>query len=275
MAIALVNSSTNSGTTSPLTINAPADCQVGDVLIAWILARGVSSSITDPGDWTLIGSPSKVGSLTFKAYWHVWATGETSYSWTVAGGYYSGGIIAWRGVNQITPINAYNYGSGTSSTTVTVTEVTATALDCMADFRMGGYSTSPRTFSAESLATWGSMAEQYDMGNNRCGNAGAYKAGGTGATGNATATISGTATEWAGALIVLKPDHQDYDESVSLSGTADVGEGSGEISLFPTLDAPATGALTGAGIIATDLSLNLPATAASPGRGDGGFSRVN
>lgn len=210
MAITLINSSTASGTTSPLTINAPANCQAGDVLIAWILARGTNSSISTPNGWNLIGSPVKVGSLMYGLYWHVFVAGETSYSWTVAGGYYSGGIIAWRGVNQTTPIGAYNYGFGTTGTTVTVTAVTTPVPGCMLDFRMGDYASANRTFSNEAFGgSTSGVSEQYDMGNNRCGNAGAYKTqADVGASGDATGAISGSITEWAGGLVALRPATQ-------------------------------------------------------------------
>ena len=55
-----------------------------------------------------------------------------------------------------------------------------------------------------------------------------------------------------------------FSESISLAGTAAVGEGSGGSSLFPALSAPATGALSGAGVIAANRSLSLPATATIP-----------
>lgn len=188
-----------------MTISAPANCQVGDILIAWILARGTSSSITTLSGWNLIGSPAKVGSLTFKLFWHVWGTGETSYSWTMAGGYYSAGIIAWRGVNNTSPIGASNYASGTTGTTVTVTTINAAAPNSMIDFRMGDYYTSNRTFASETLNSV-AMTEQYDMGNNRNGNAGSYKSqAASGATGSGVGTISGSITEWAGGMVSLTP----------------------------------------------------------------------
>jgi hypothetical protein len=55
-----------------------------------------------------------------------------------------------------------------------------------------------------------------------------------------------------------------YSESVSLGGTAGVGEGSGGSSLYPALSVPATAALSSGNIVPADRSLNLPGTAGLP-----------
>ncbi len=64
-----------------------------------------------------------------------------------------------------------------------------------------------------------------------------------------------------------------FSESISLAGTAAVGEGSGGSSIFPTISVPATAALSSTNTVPADRSLTLPGTAAISGAGIVTFPR--
>ena len=207
-AITYGNQASASGTATTLPINAPAGGVNGLTLMVASVSVYYASSqptITNPASWTTIGSDVVAGTyLVRRTAWKLWATGETSYTWTFSNASYdSGGIISFNGVNTARPIDVSNTGSGTSGTTVTVTTITTTEQAEMLVFFAGSYYTSARTFSAESV-TGSSMAEVFDV-NNRAGNSGSYFLwSGVGSTGSATATISGTITSWSGSLVAIR-----------------------------------------------------------------------
>jgi len=100
-----------SESTTTMTIGVPVGTQPGDVLIA---SLGFGSSVATsqpslaaPPGWTLVTrvDTDVVGSLAL--FWHVFAAGETAYSWTAS--IKVGGIAfltAYGGVDTTNPIDA-------------------------------------------------------------------------------------------------------------------------------------------------------------------------
>jgi len=117
---------TNTGTTgTSLTINVPAG-NVGDLLLLAVSAAG-SSTINTPAGWNLVDGGLCNGSVCYLAVFSRIATGtETSVTVTWTGNEASaGGIIRYRGVNTLTPINVSGFSTG-RSTTPTAPSVTTT-----------------------------------------------------------------------------------------------------------------------------------------------------
>ena len=120
---------TNSSKVNRLRINLPAGVITGDVMIAQITIANGNAAITSPGGWTLIRRDTSGNSLSQALYYHVASGNEPS---TFTFNYSprqraSGGIIAYTGVNNNSPIEA-NSGLGSNSTTlITAPSITATS----------------------------------------------------------------------------------------------------------------------------------------------------
>ena len=117
-------SNVSSGSGS-LTLPVPAGTQAGDILIAQVTNRydGSSGLTVSNGTWTLIGARTTGGSgasaVTGAVYWKL-ATGSEppSFTVTLGGGNTSdmaGGLAAYSGVNQTTPVNVSTVTSGSNS----------------------------------------------------------------------------------------------------------------------------------------------------------------
>lgn len=114
-AVTVVSSSTaSSGTASTAAaIAAPAGTAAGDVLIAAITADFSPTMASVPTGWTAIvnglgiNSSSTSGARAF-VYYHVVGTSDpASYTWTLSTAVkWGGGITAYRGVNNTTPLDS-------------------------------------------------------------------------------------------------------------------------------------------------------------------------
>ena len=180
------------------------------VLVAFVFVRGSSApTLTKPdASWTQIGSDISVGSyMKAGCYWKVWHTadGTGPFTWTTASASYGTGVIqAFNGVNYTDPVDDYNSGSASSGTTLTVTSINSGAANRAILGFGGSYYTTGRTYSSESCATAGALSESYDGGTRATAFGARLIWSGSGATGDFTATISGSNSGWIGFLLVLK-----------------------------------------------------------------------
>jgi hypothetical protein len=181
------------------------------VIVAFAFAFGTSQpTITKPNaTWTQIGADVDTGTYCRAAcYYHIWATGETAYTWATSNATYGNVcLMAFNGVDYNTPIGTYNTGKANSGTTLTVNAINANATGTSICGFGGNYRSSAagRTFSSESCATAGALSEKGEgasisyvnvMGSNLIWS-------GSGTTGNFTTTISGTNSGWVGFLVTL------------------------------------------------------------------------
>jgi len=201
--ITVVNSSTTySATATPTaTLATPAGTAAGDVLVASI-AGDLNPTMTPPTGWTAIvnGLSVSTGARLFSYYRVVGATDLASYIWTFSTSVkWGGGITAYRGVNNTTPLDSSVVTAVDTSwtkTSLTVGSITtasngamligAIACDCASPVF-----TAPSGWTERWEAAGGQEAEQAD----------AVQAT-AGATGTATWTFSairGTAA-WRTAL---------------------------------------------------------------------------
>ena len=99
--------------TTAVSINAPAGTTAGDVLVASITGDLNPSMASVPAGWTPIvnglgiNSSASSGSRAF-VYYHVVGTSDpASYAWTLGTAVkWGGGITAYRGVNNTTPLDS-------------------------------------------------------------------------------------------------------------------------------------------------------------------------
>jgi MSHA biogenesis protein MshQ len=125
-----VSSGSNATGSTSLTLNTPAGVLASDVLVAHIVVRGSTTIITPPSGWVLIRRDNTGSSIGVALYYKVAGAAEpTSYTWTFNSSQQaSGGVGAYIGVNNTTPVDAssgqYNSGA-TIDTAPSVTVSTA------------------------------------------------------------------------------------------------------------------------------------------------------
>lgn len=212
MAITVGNSATNYVYSSPpsIQVNAPAGCSDGDILLVFMVTNGASlPSITDPANWTTVGTDRTEDTYYHVRYhvaWKEFQTGETSYTWTLTNAATAEAtIIAFTGVDTTTPINANNGTANVWSANLSVSQITTTVDNCMVILFSGNYMYSGITWSAQQLGG-SNMTEAFDNPNTYNGSAGAYlEKTSAGATGAGTATASASCDCYGGFLLALAP----------------------------------------------------------------------
>ncbi|MDX6628449.1 MAG: hypothetical protein QOH00_695 [Gaiellales bacterium] len=198
-----------SDSTTSLTLALPTGAQIGDVLIASLGfgASGATSQpiLTAPAGWTLSSRTNHGADGTLAVYWHVLASGETTYTWTT--NFRVGGAIflaAFAGVDTTQPIDVAAGASvarGTSASTPSVT--TTAANDALVasyfGYRSGGAGT-----------TWAAPAAMTELGDatnggSRSGSMDYAFQASAGASGAETATASGSQDYAVATLSALRP----------------------------------------------------------------------
>jgi hypothetical protein len=197
-------------------VNKPAGTAQGDVLVAAVQVRGMSSdTITAPTGWNLIRRDSDPNSqVTAATYWKLAGASEpATYTFTTNGGRSVVGIDDYSGVDPSTPINVSGAASGTSAAPAApslTTTVANTMLIALATLRQQGASTTP----AGMTSRWN---QNTAGGANSVGGAGADVAfAGPGATGSKGFTTA-SSSEWLAQSVAIEPARA---PRVSLSWTA-------------------------------------------------------
>ena len=229
----------STSTPDSLVVSAPSGCQVNDLMVVMIVAHGAVSlpAISNPAGWTQIGSDITGGSSMYRrirVLWRRWQTGDTSWTWTctMTSGTLQcqGQVIAFRGVDTTTAVDASNTANGTSGTTITVPTFNTTVANTMLLFFTGAAFTSARTFSAETANSVGmTEADDYSGGSNTSGTAVSYLAkAASGATGSFVATINSSNNYlWWGFALALRPVAGTiYTDTITLAGASGLAQAS-------------------------------------------------
>ena len=227
-----------SDSTKSLRASAPAGAQAGDVLTATIGfgSSGAKSqpTLTAPAGWTLASrtNQGKVGALA--VYHHVYAAGESAYTWTTStsvGGVVS--VAAFGGVDTANPIDASAGRSITQrSSSIATPSVTTSS---PGDMLVAGYFGYRGAGGGTAWTPPSGMAELADASNSsgsRSGSVAAAEQPSAGATGAKTATTSAAQDYAVATLTALRPK-------------------SGATSSAPTISAVRAGAITTAGATIT------------------------
>lgn len=198
----------DSESTTTLRVQAPTTAQAGDVLVATLgvgRTRAANQPVlTPPGGWTLVSrtNQDKVGTLA--VYTHVFAAGETGYTFTssfAVGGV--GFVAAFGGVDGVRPIDVYGgrtQGKGTTVSTPSVTTGAANEMLVTNFFAYRGGATS---------SAWtppSGMTELTEAGSgSRSGMIAAVVAPSAGSTGAKTATVNPRDDYGIAAILALRP----------------------------------------------------------------------
>ncbi len=116
-------------TTTPFTVNRPADATAGDLLLANIMFRGDATvTVTPPSGWTLIAKRTNTGTpITQATYWRIAGISEpATYVWglsTALRG--AGGITAYTGIDTDSPIDGVATNPPEDLDVVASTDMTA------------------------------------------------------------------------------------------------------------------------------------------------------
>lgn len=138
--ITYVSSSTTagSGADTILILTKPSGLAAGDVMLALVSQRSSNLPLdqnmaSTPAGWTLVATKddgSTVGALVYVKV--ATASEPASFSWTFgSSGRAAGGIDAFRGVDNVNPINASGSQANTASTSYTAPSITTTMTGTM------------------------------------------------------------------------------------------------------------------------------------------------
>lgn len=207
-AITFVGSSTNntggSGATS-LAVNLPAGTAAADVMIAQVsVVGGSGTTITAPAGWTQIVLDNSGSAVRQGLYYRVAGAAEpASYAWTFSSSQRSAiGILSYRGVDTVVPVNASSSSDAGASTNVTAAAVTTTSWNT----QIVGFFTIAR--GGSSFTPPPGMTEQYDAATAAGPNgitiesADVFRSA-VGSSGSKTATAADSAAN-VGQLVALK-----------------------------------------------------------------------
>jgi hypothetical protein len=197
-------SSANNPTATTIVIPKPAGVVAGDAMLAAVAFRG-NPTITPPAGWTLVRQD--VNGNTHRQAVFVKVAGGSepaSYTFTLSSAQSAaGGIVAYSGVDQASPVDAHGGQINTSSTSATAPSITTTGPDRMV---VAFYATPNLT----TFTSPGGMTERYDQ---QVPAANQYKVtataddqlvAGTGGTGTRVATVANSAAS-VGQLVALRP----------------------------------------------------------------------
>lgn len=228
MAYPVVASSSNSGTTfqggSGGTVALPSGSSAGDFLLllasANCLAGSTNPNISIPVAFTTLQSATTTDIQEVIAWKYLSAgdisTGNipVSFSSNSTGDILLVGLVRITGSDPTSAINVSNFTTGTG-TAISISGVTPTTQCLYLIVSANTHATGVQSTSAEAIAANNpSWTEQFDLSSAGVGSAHhanmvvAYAnqtaAGGI-ATGNATATLAQTATQWAAGIIAIQP----------------------------------------------------------------------
>lgn len=130
--VAGVTQSNDAGAaTGNLTVNVPSGTQNGDVIIAAVYKAADSvHTLTPPSGWTLINTATDTTNIHATMYYRVANTEPASYIWQVdTTGIWGVGQFTFRGVNNVSPIQASAKATYTTADPATAPSATAITND--------------------------------------------------------------------------------------------------------------------------------------------------
>jgi hypothetical protein len=192
----------SSTTITSLTVPAPAGITAGDVMVASVDVRALPT-ITPPPGWTLIRADTNGTAMTMATYYRVAELAEPpSYTWGFSlKKAAAAGIVAYSGVDTVTPIDASDGSVSTSSTSITTPSITTTVPEA----RLVGFfglATNTTVTPPTGMIERGDVASTYGTDVALEGADEVQSA--AGATGPRTATAASTARN-IGHLVALRP----------------------------------------------------------------------
>jgi hypothetical protein len=202
--ISFVGSSGNAVDALTLTIARPPGVQAGDVMVAGVGGRGTGALPAPSGSWTELLTDS-IGDFRQTVWYRVAGESEPAdYTWSMpATRRVAGGITAYRGVSNSTPIDAVASQAAISAT-ITAPSITTTVADTMLVGIFGVQDSTALTGPASMAMRWNHATTSEGSAGHQVRSYGADEARPqAGTTGIRTAT--GGSSGNAGVLIALRP----------------------------------------------------------------------
>ncbi|MES2155607.1 MAG: Calx-beta domain-containing protein [bacterium] len=143
IAVGLSTSVATTTNASPLAITVPGSVAQFDVLVAQVVVKTTTTTVTAPSGWTLIRADNSAGAnpLKMSSYWHVATAGDASggsYSWSYTGtNWAAGGMLVLKGVDNAGPVDVSATATDTNSpstapaVTTTVANTVLVLLDAL------------------------------------------------------------------------------------------------------------------------------------------------
>ena len=216
---------------SVLVLNVPAGTTVGDVLIASVATTPTGTTVTPPTGWTSALSTAQASATSnrLSTFYHVVSGVEpASYMFALDGSVPAGAageMIAFSGVDNVSPIDAQGGNATASSLTQTATAITTTAPNAMvvgafelasspsaANYNPSGGQSMTKSLAQPSITPASNSGVAIVM---------SYGVQATaGSTGNKSAVASGVSADTGAAqLFSLKPAATLTHYSISVSST--------------------------------------------------------
>jgi Inosine-uridine preferring nucleoside hydrolase/Purple acid Phosphatase, N-terminal domain len=197
-----------SESTTTLTLTAPSGAQSGDVLIASLgFGRSGASSqplLTAPSGWTLVSRTNQGADGSLAVYSHVFAAGESSYTWNTnvaVGG--TAFLAAYGGVDTANPIDVSKGQTVKKSQTIPAPSVTTTMAG---ETLVAGYFANRGGATSTTWTAPSGMTEIGDASNgSRSGALDYASQASAGKSGTKTATASARQDFGIGVLTALRP----------------------------------------------------------------------
>jgi hypothetical protein len=227
-------------------VEKPAGLSVGDLMVAHVMARDRATNdidITPPDEWSTIRQEKDSSTFGTGLFWKIAdaadvAASDFTFTWAESASH-KGIITAWTGHDPTSPINANEGQINAASTTVTSDGLTPSVADCVICFFCSitnDNTQSDYAIADDNPASWTEVYDypcdiSYDLGVSM-----AYATRPeTSATGNATATTSGSNIN-IGMLIVIAPN------PIIEKNSSDDGSGADAAELEAVLETAETGA---------------------------------
>ncbi len=196
-----VSSGNNGAGTTSLTLNTPAGVATGDVMVAHVVVRATSTTITPPSGWVLIRRDNTTSSIGVALYYKIASAPEPAgQTFTFSSAEQaSGGIAAYSGVNNSSPIDASSGQYNPSTGTITAPSVTTTFSNDQLLFFAADTTATTVTPPAGMTQQWLATTTQTtsEMADQALSSAGS--------TGTRVGTAGSTSSSNIGELVALKP----------------------------------------------------------------------
>lgn len=212
MAITYIGKGTHTSSTLGISIPPPSSIQAGDVLITIVENETSTAAIDTPSGWNAVADKINGSYSGTRCFWRVATSSEGNAEIADTGSTTRGIMTAWRGVDNINPINAVTTNVSTGST-YSVANPTSTVAECMLINCIGFEET--LVLDTDSYSAWANTSlvsiteghDYYDVaGGVGGGIAFAYGIKTTaGAINNTTATRDTTTAGSANVNLLLQP----------------------------------------------------------------------
>ena len=197
----------------------PTDAHIGDVEIAApAIQGGAPGTVTAPAGWTLVcTADNSVNNDYVPIYWHVVTANDTAtYTWTTTNTMvWRGGITSFSGINQLAPVDQCVTSTANGTTSITLTGMTSSDQNDIDIFLTDNVGNNGLMMTLPSPPA-GAVMDFFGQANSE--SIWSYLPQST-TVPNVNISNNGTATNFAGAQLTLRP-------ALSQTSAMTAGEGS-------------------------------------------------